>query len=370
MFSRRKSPPPGKGGKTLIIHIGDHKTGSTSIRNAFASGRVQLSKASVDYPTPLNHNYLKPHFAGLTSDDPAQRRRAQRVFRRLARAVRDSRADFCLISAEEMAGIGAPLVHRAVTEFLTGCADRIQVVGYVRPHAGKILSSFAEQAKIGNFQHTLEDFVNRQVNHDRALYMPRFSLWQELFGEDFSLRPMQRELLHQGSVVHDFVHGCFGDPFEIAEGPQDNESLGLEDLMRVRVVQSRLQGCEKRQRHTFGWEMARAMTKTPAQDKGSKLQLYPELATQIREACLDDARAMDRTFFGGDNILEAALEQAVTSAAGNQVQSTMPADHLSAAERRSLEMFGDIAAAMMTNETGNWPTFFRDRRITALRNEE
>ena len=52
-----KTPSSSAGhGKTLIVHVGDHKTGSTSIPNAFASGRVTLPGHSVLYPGNLDHN--------------------------------------------------------------------------------------------------------------------------------------------------------------------------------------------------------------------------------------------------------------------------------------------------------------------------
>mgnify|MGYP000498255412 CR=1 FL=1 len=46
--------------KTLVFHIGDHKTGSTSIQYAFAADRVALENRSVLYPARINSNRLRP----------------------------------------------------------------------------------------------------------------------------------------------------------------------------------------------------------------------------------------------------------------------------------------------------------------------
>ena len=352
--------------KTLILHIGDYKTGSTSIQNAFASGRVQLTDSDVHYPAKLNHNFLKNSFQAMTDGSAREQRAAHRAFRKLARKIRNSGAPYSLISSEELIGVDPAVVKQMLDRFFRDTVGTIRVVGYVRPHPGKLLSSYVEQVKIGNHQRTLNHYLDRRLGSGGALYAPLFQSWRDQFGEDFILRPMVRELLYKGSVVHDFVHVAFDEqPFEIDEGPVENESLSLTDHLRIKVVQSRMQNLGKQQRHTFGWEMARALSEISETDGGGKLQLNRAQAQRIRSACLEDARAMDAQFFNGRAILEPALSRAVETAP-ESTSKPLPDKHLTLGEQRSLKMFGDLAAGLMQNQEGSWPAFFRARRIGQL----
>ncbi|MFZ0097191.1 MAG: hypothetical protein WAK98_01800, partial [Gemmobacter sp.] len=48
--------------RKLLFHIGHHKTGSTSIQYALATGKVKLDGGTILYPGKLTHNYLRRHF--------------------------------------------------------------------------------------------------------------------------------------------------------------------------------------------------------------------------------------------------------------------------------------------------------------------
>ena len=352
--------------KTLILHIGDYKTGSTSIQNAFAAGRVHLTDSAIHYPAKLNHNFLKNSFQAMADGTASEQRAARRAFRKLARKIRNSGAPYSLISSEELIGADPAVVKQVLDKFFRDKVGTIRVIGYVRPHPGKLLSSYVEQVKIGNHQRTLNHYLDRRLDTGGAFYAPLFQSWRDQFGESFILRPMIRDMLYKGSVVHDFVHTAFDQrPFDIDEGPVENESLSLTDHLRIKVVQSRMQDLDKQQRHTFGWEMARALSEASGSDGSGKLQLNRAQAQRIRTACLEDARTMDARFFDGRAILEPALTQAV-DAAPETTPKPLPNQHLTLGEQRSLKMFGDLAAGLMQNEEGSWPAFFRARRIGKL----
>ena len=46
--------------RTVILHIGIHKTGTSSIQDAFAGGRAALRAAGILYPAslPANHSHF------------------------------------------------------------------------------------------------------------------------------------------------------------------------------------------------------------------------------------------------------------------------------------------------------------------------
>mgnify|MGYP000215171464 CR=1 FL=1 len=178
---------------------------------------------------------------------------------------------------------------------------------------------------------------------------------------------MIRSQLRDGDVVNDFLHHAFDQvPFTLKGGAQANESLDLTDLMRLKVLQRHCQDKPPKLRHTLGWEFARVAATLPPPPKRLKLALHRELAEQIRETYLEDARAMDRTFFGGQPLLEAELDAAVTGAVEAPISVT-PEDHLPDSEIRSLTILSGIMAGLFENKGEKWPEFLQRKRVEHVR---
>lgn len=352
--------------KTLIFHIGDHKTGSTSIQLAFAKRLVSLQGRSVFYPAKMANNKLKDRCMAFGAAQTAQaRREASRPLKSLAARVAGSDADFTLISAEALENVPAALFYEIVETFFKEAAHDIRIIAYVRPHAARLTSSFSERAKIGVrhvLQMNLEGFSERKKKDHEFIYLPRFAAWREQFGDAFTLRPMIRSQLHQGDVVSDFVHHAFsGIPFTISGDSQANESLCLEDLMRLKVLQQNLP-VSNGLRLMAGWEFARIVGHMPPPATRSKLQLHKSLAEDIRDTYLADARNMDREFFGGAPLLETELHAAVEKAVARP-QSTDPADYLSVSELRSLELMSQMIAGLLEEPSVDWEAFLHAKRV-------
>lgn len=364
--------PPSPAGsprrKTLIVHIGDRKTGSTAIQTAIAKQQVALEAGSIFYPARLSHNWFKPHFRAYAEGaKPALRNKAAAAFDRLAGRIRDSSDDICLISTETFESAPPAILHRIVTTHFAPVVDEVRVIAYVRPHAARLLSSFAERLKSGGksvVEGDLEGFFEQFHKAGRLDYHPRFSALKDLFGDAFTLRPMIRSQLYRGSVIDDFIrHGLGTGAYELHGGDRANESLDLVDLMRLKLVQEILieRHPGKQPRHAFGWEFARVLAHMPPPDTRRRLQLHRALADRLHAACLADARALDRDFFGGEGLMQAELDAARDTAVADR-QSTDPADYLSPAEIRTLTVLAQILSGMLSKGGQDWQAFFNSNR--------
>ncbi|MBT8154516.1 hypothetical protein KMP13_11525 [Epibacterium ulvae] len=358
--------------KTLIFHIGDHKTGSTSIQLAFAEGRVALDQKTVFYPAKLTSNALKPPFhAWATAETEAERQKHAPQLTALAQKIRNSSADYVLVSAEEFEGIPAPLFKKVVDHFFANTANEIRVIAYVRPHGPRLVSSFSERTKVGlpqTLTKNLSEFVALRLKNKNSNYHARFSAWRQEFGDAFVLRPMIHSQLQQGSVVTDFIHHAFPDePYVLHGDDTANVSLDLVDLMRLKVLQRNLQHKDRKLRHRIGWDFSRHVAKMPANPNRQKLQLHRSLAKTLQRTYLEDACAMDRDFFSGAPLLELELRRAVRGAR-LRAQSVEPATYLSASEIQSLTLMASIFSDMLNNEAVDWSHFFHQKRLDEVDN--
>lgn len=353
--------------KTLIFHIGDHKTGSTSIQLAFAEGRIALNSKKLLYPAQLASNALKKQFMNWAkASSEADKEEASRPLAKLAHRIRTTDADYVVVSAEEFEWVPPALFKRVVNHFFRDCADEIRVIAYVRPHAPRIISSFCERTKIGGtavLQQTLADFAKTHQEKGTFTYHGRFAKWREHFGAAFLLRPMIRAKLIEGSVVTDFIQHAFpGEPYTLDEGNSANESLDLVDLMRLKVLQRHFQQSSQMLRHQIGWEFLRLTGHMPAPAKRQKLKLHKALANDLSASYRADAQAMDRDFFNGEPTLETELATAITTAQ-KHAQSVEPADYLSDAEMRGLQIMAGFLESALSNDSVNWPQFFHQKRV-------
>ncbi|RMF35372.1 MAG: hypothetical protein D6754_13420 [Alphaproteobacteria bacterium] len=365
MTVQSSSPRPKK---TLIFHIGDHKTGSTSIQLAFAQRQIRLDGASVFYPAKLALNVLGDHCAAYAKAASSKAKQAAiRPFQRLAARISKSDGDFALVSAEAFEGVPASLFHEIVQSVFSDCADEIRIIAYVRPHAARIVSSYVERVKSGapkTSAQTLEEFSNSKRLNGEFIYWPRFHAWRNAFGENFLLRPMIREKLINKSVLDDFIHHAFGGiDYELAGDSPANVALCLEDLMRLKILHENLRRLRGgiSLRRTVGWEFARISGMLPPPNVQTKLRLHKLLAEEIRTTYMQDAKDMDRDFFDGRALLEEELNRAVEQAIDTP-QSTEPGDYFSESELRSLAILSSMIASMMEADAVNWPSFLHSKR--------
>ena len=216
----------------FILHIGMHKTGSSSIQDTF----FRLRGGDITYLPHHNanhsgwfvqqfededevENYHGFRAEGLTRDVILERRR--KAFADLEAFMAREKPKTLLISAE---GMSIPHFGKGVLS-LRHYIDRLgvdaEVVGYLRPPA-----SFAQSI----FQQSLQGASPAEFRFDNKMpnYRARFERFDELFGRDrVKLKKFDPALLYKRDVVHDFAHEI-GMDLQDSDVVRSNESLSLE----------------------------------------------------------------------------------------------------------------------------------------------
>ena len=208
--------------RQLILHIGMHKTGTTSIQRSLDG----LAKDRVKYVALGSSNHSGPMSVAF-SDREAKGRRArperspqdtealkQRIRAQLEAELAQEQFDKFVISGEGLVFL-TPRNLRELSELLRKHVDEVRVFAYVRDPVGFSSSALQQRIKGGIGGQDLT----------RANYRAKFVPFIEIFGREyFSVKEFSRPTLRDGSVVSDFCH-LWGIPFDPKSEVRSNESL-------------------------------------------------------------------------------------------------------------------------------------------------
>ncbi|MFM2356848.1 MAG: hypothetical protein RLZZ528_2584 [Pseudomonadota bacterium] len=220
--------------RTVILHVGLHKTGTTAIQEALSTYRsaghnvLRLTSANHSHDMVLmfcGHRDAQ-HLVRVgrlrhAEDAPAE---AARLKVQALRQFRETPGDF-IISGEEISARFKPDDIRELKEFLAPHFQRIRVIAYVREPLSYMRSAFQEVAK------------KRQIGFDMEPYFPhyrrRLKGWVDIFGRDaVTVLPYDRKRLRGGSAVEDFA-AQVGITLAAPPASRANETLTAEALATV-----------------------------------------------------------------------------------------------------------------------------------------
>jgi hypothetical protein len=190
--------------KRCILHVGMHKTGSTSIQSSLSG----FSDACFVYheSTKGESNQTRAMFAllGVGGGGPRERAKgdpaaAGEVLRRLDESAQSLGDRQLLISAEGLWLVPAKAVGE-LARILAARFDAVRVAGYVRPPAAFMSSYFQQRVKGGSRRSGGVD-VEREYPH----YRRAFEKFDDAFGrENVSLWKFDPGAFPGGCVVQDF----------------------------------------------------------------------------------------------------------------------------------------------------------------------
>ena len=219
----------------VIIHVGMHKTGSSSLQSYLAE-HCDPRFCYAPWTDP-NHSSLfvllfqKPELVGQHHWYQAQGEQFKAQLPRLREewtakteaAIEKAAAreqDF-VFSAEGISDTRYQHAREEMRRFFLRYTSNIQLIGYVRSPLSFARSAFQEMLKSGSMLHL-------DMKRCWPYYRTRLEPIDELFGKDnVSLRKFSREALHESDIVADFCKAMDMDP-PAARPPADNESLSLE----------------------------------------------------------------------------------------------------------------------------------------------
>ncbi|EYD71537.1 hypothetical protein Rumeso_04938 [Rubellimicrobium mesophilum DSM 19309] len=191
--------------RRVVLHLGMHKTGTSSIQAALQGYRderieyADLGPANHSLPLQRAFQDRKAARGGKLPIRPDQREAARKA---LEAAIGGSRRSL-ILSAEGLSHFDRASVQ-GVVEFLRPHFDRIETILYVRPPESYARSAFQERTKFSAASFDVARLV--------PPYRDRVERWAETLGEEPTYVLYDRATLHEGDVVADFAWRLDLDP--------------------------------------------------------------------------------------------------------------------------------------------------------------
>lgn len=227
---------------SIIIHIGMHKTGSSSIQHTFA----QLPSPEIEYidwGISGNHSALYvllfedlenlSDYHGFKARGPEYARTLPALrkdwYARVSQQVARAGDKTVIFSAEDISSPAFESALPRLHDFFSGWSESVSAIGYARSPGGFMASAF---------QQILKDSGIVDLNSRWALpdYRARFDRIDRIFGPNkVSLKDFSMDCLKGGDVVQDFAHEIGLSPLAEDQIIRTNESLSLEAVALLYV---------------------------------------------------------------------------------------------------------------------------------------
>ncbi|THD76930.1 sulfotransferase family protein [Thalassobius vesicularis] len=208
--------------KTLFLHIGHFKTGTTALQVFLSNNTRFLAKHDIAYAQTQLH--LAKHSAlafclyraaGVSTLMHGYKRpeTPQELWGALFDEVRKSRQSRIIVSSEELMRLGAHPQAANILKDIVSRAPRdidIRVIAYLRAPDSHLRSWYNQLVKMGVKTPAFNDAACRTIEPIHTDYALALKPWLDIFGPDaVILRPYDEASRENLSLYHDFL-GLFG----------------------------------------------------------------------------------------------------------------------------------------------------------------
>ncbi|MHA6263208.1 hypothetical protein ACXYMO_08405 [Arenibacterium sp. CAU 1754] len=223
-----------------MLHIGQPKTGTTSLQHLLHTQSDHLAKAGVLYPKTAEdweqHSVLIPHLTRVkthTADchfpphwPGGSVPETSRLFWQSVREqMRDLRPELVILSGEGFFTIKKPAQLRRMSDLLTRKTSEVSVVAYLRSPVSLYASNYQQSMKMRGVP----------VRPRGYYYKPTLTAYREHGPGPLTLRPFERAQLTGGDVLHDFAHH-FCPQLDVTQPEALNKSLSAEALWALQAI--------------------------------------------------------------------------------------------------------------------------------------
>ena len=199
--------------RTLFLHIGSHKTGTTALQRGLHHNRALLQTCGVTYVAASSAAHLHPYLGTALHDEFVPGGFHLLDADGLATRMAQAETDTVLASSENFSFFFTRSAIDDLAQTLRPQFDCIRIVCYIRRQDRHAVSHHQEGAKPHRavegllWGHAPTALPTPSDTHDLYLdYDRRLGLWADVFGDDaLIIRPYDRKTLKKGDIFADFL---------------------------------------------------------------------------------------------------------------------------------------------------------------------
>lgn len=215
--------------KKMLIHIGRHKTGTSSLQRLCVHNRNTLQKNNILYPWTgikgYGHHRLASELTRKKSSHPLFSLKNIDILNQFKKEALSSTCDCILLSSEAFQNCAPRTIRQAFAEFDS------HVICYIRNRADYLASAYAQKVHATNYANDIEHFY---ANFFKLDYIKFISEWEKYFLKRFHIHVFDRHHLQHGDVATDFSSRYLAGIPSLSVNLDDaNPSLGY-DLVTVK----------------------------------------------------------------------------------------------------------------------------------------
>lgn len=282
--------------KDLVIHIGNHKTASTSIQKFLYN-----FKGDFYYPpsgaadTYYNHNWYVRSLGKPGSTEK---------WDKLRDLIKNH--EQVVISSAAYSYMDPVSLKDHFQKVYGDIAENVRLIWYIRPHLDFLVSMYLEQLRIGIFAGTIGEFIELCLRKNRVYYYQKAMGYKRHFRDSITIRPLVKEALVNGDPNEDILSFIYnGNNYNMTEPLWDNTMIPVQHLAIIKHLQDHSVRGEEDKKDD-GWLWSDFLKENFPLDNPVKYNISKRRAEKlIREGMMDDCKKCDAMF--GAPYLEKAL---------------------------------------------------------------
>ena len=225
--------------RTLIVHIGAPKAGSTSLQGMLHRLSGPLGRLGVHVPSSGRGGGAHTDLSYVYPGSPLHGR-SHRAWAALRDELRRHRSPRFVISSETFSLCAADHVASRVSELAETVGLDVEVVAYVRPQYQALEAGYAESVKMGlhaaGFGTILEQLADWPLDYAAA-----FRPWRDRFGGRVKVHPIEPCRMPDGLLAHFLgLLGAGELTREAVAAPRQNPRLGAKLVEVLRLATAAL----------------------------------------------------------------------------------------------------------------------------------
>ena len=292
--------------RTLYLHIGTHKTGSSSLQKfLFENVEWLLTKG---YYYPVEGRYFLPMERSqsllahsLRGERPNYIRAEVEYSKRqcvaeLIADIESSSAPAVIISSEHFCPCDRVTLIE-LQQILEPLFDQIKIVVYLRRQDQRLESGYNQRVKTGACVDSFNKIATRILHDNKPHMIDYYSMlesYADIFGKpNIIVRPFEKEQLAGGSVIDDFLAILdVQSDSSVVRSTELNRSISTEMLVLIRTL---VTGLPEPQRK----KLSMLLRRLPLQTDNKRYTLCsPQMRSRILASSADSNSKVAREYLG------------------------------------------------------------------------